>query len=261
VLQDPSTTYESHFEDWLTTTPGGGLTVDRSDAAANGQLIALEFEEYPTQGKILLLATANGIGGELGNPPAIDCFLPASGVADEVSLSQDARFVAWTDDQGLKVAGTPVSDAAVCPLSSPPVAIAAAGESPSIGAANVASFQPPAPPPAPPTTGPPTTTTAPPATIAAPVLTVPSKLTAKSLTKGFALKVKVGAPGKVTITATVSKRVIATGSATAKAAGTVSVKLKLNAAGRKARKGLKGKKATLRITHGGRSATRTIKLR
>ena len=24
VLQDPSTTYESHFEDWLTTTPGGG---------------------------------------------------------------------------------------------------------------------------------------------------------------------------------------------------------------------------------------------
>ena len=59
---------------------------------------------------------------------------------------------------------------------------------------------------------------------------------------------KVGAPGKVTITATVKKRVIATGSATAKAAGTVSVKLKLNAAGRKARKRLKGKKATLRIT-------------
>ena len=25
VLQDPSTPYESHFEDWLTTSPGGGL--------------------------------------------------------------------------------------------------------------------------------------------------------------------------------------------------------------------------------------------
>ena len=179
--------------------------MDRSDAAANGQLIALEFENYPTEGKILLLATAGGIGGELGNPPAIDCFLPASGVADEVSLSQDARLVAWTDDQGLKVAGTPVSDAAVCPLSSPPVVISAAGKSPSIGGANVASFQPPAPP-APPTTGPPTTTTPPTPTIAAPVLTVPRKLTAKSLTKGFGLKVKVGAPGKVTITATVKTR-------------------------------------------------------
>jgi hypothetical protein len=139
--------------------------------------------------------------------------------------------------------------------------IAAAGQSPSIGGADVAAFLPPVPPPAPPTTGPPTTTTPPPAAIAAPALTVPRKLTAKSLTKGFSLKVKVGAPGKVTITATVSKRVIATGSAIAKAAGTVSVKLKLNATGRKARKGLKGKKATLRITHGGRSSTRTVKLR
>ena len=54
---------------------------------------------------------------------------------------------------------------------------------------------------------------------------------------------------------------IATGSATAKAAGTVTVKLKLNAAGRKARKRLKGTKATLRITQGGRSSTKTVKLR
>ena len=81
-------------------------------------------------------------------------------------------------------------------------------------------------------------------------MTVPAKLTAKSLTKGFGLKVKVGAAGKVTITATVKRVVIATGSATAKGAGIVTVKLKLNAAGRKARKRLKGKKATLRITQG-----------
>ena len=63
------------------------------------------------------------------------------------------------------------------------------------------------------------------------------------------------------MTATVSKRVIAKGSATAKAAGTVTVKLKLNAAGKKMRKRLKGAKATLKITHGGRSTTRTVKLR
>ena len=98
VLQDPSTTVREPLrgladdESRRRTRP-----CDRTDAAANGQLIALEFENYPTEGKILLLATAGGIGGDLGNPPAIDCFMPASGVADDVSLSQDARFVAWSD--------------------------------------------------------------------------------------------------------------------------------------------------------------------
>ena len=55
--------------------------------------------------------------------------------------------------------------------------------------------------------------------------------------------------------------VIATGSATARAAGTVTVKLKFNATGRKQSKRLKGKKATLRIAQGASSTTKTITLR
>jgi hypothetical protein len=74
----------------------------------------------------------------------------------------------------------------------------------------------------------------------------------------------------VTISATVpAKRlgekgkpvVVATGSATAKAAGKVTIKLKLNAAGRKKAKKLKGARLTLKITQAGRSTTKTVKLR
>ena len=216
--------------------------MDRSDAAANGQLIALEFEHYPTEGKILLLATANGVGGDLGTPPAIDCFMPVSGVANDVSLSQDARFVAWSDDQGLKVAGTPVSDAAICPLSSPPVVIAAAGESASIGGADVAAFLPPRP-------GPP------PDAHDADGRRPDDDRRRGAIADGAGegdrevarLRARrsrstVGAAGKVTISGTVPAKtlgrkgkpiVVATGSATAKAAGNVTIKLKLNATGRK----------------------------
>jgi hypothetical protein len=164
-VQDPSTVYGSDFVPWLDVS-GTGLELHRTEAAANGQLIALELERWQDGkkivGKIALVATANGVGGDLADPPAVDCYLPASGVATDVSLSQDGRFVAWSDDQGLKVAGAPVSAADPCVLTSPPVVIAAAGNSASMGGADIAAFLPPAPPPPPLTTPP--GTTQPPAT-------------------------------------------------------------------------------------------------
>jgi hypothetical protein len=258
-VQDAASTYDPDFTGWLDTSEFG-LDLRRTDLAANGTLAAIELERWDdgskVEGKVGVLS-ANGVG-PLPDPLPVYCFLPAAGVAEDASLSQDARAIAWTDDGGLKVAGTPTTAADPCVLTSGPVTLAATGESPSIGPANVAAFLPPAPPAPPAPTSPPTPTTTP---VAAPTFSVPAKLTAKSLTKGIGLKVKVAAAGKVRITATVKKRVIATGSATAKAAGTVTVKLKLNAAGKKLRKRLKGAKATLKVTHGGRTTTRTVKLR
>jgi hypothetical protein len=60
------------------------------------------------------------------------------------------------------------------------------------------------------------------------------------------------------VTATVAGKKVGTGSATAKAAGKVTVKLKLTKAGRKLAR--KGKKVTLKITQGGRSVTKTVRL-
>ena len=54
---------------------------------------------------------------------------------------------------------------------------------------------------------------------------------------------------------------MATGKRVARAAGTVTVRLKLNALGRKRVRRLKGARLTLRIVHGSRSAKKVVRLR
>jgi hypothetical protein len=106
----------------------------------------------------------------------------------------------------------------------------------------------------------------------APVATLPAKVTAKALAaaRGVPVKVRVGGPGKVSIKGTVPARrvgrrgkpvVVATGTATPRAAGTVTVRLRLTAIGRKRVRRLKGARLTLRIAQGSRSTTKTVKLR
>jgi hypothetical protein len=128
-----------------------------------------------------------------------------------------------------------------------------------IGGANVASFVPKPPP----TGGPPTVG-------AAPVATAPKRITLKALAKGRLIKVKVAGAGKVKIAGTVPAKVlrrtgkpvvVAAGSAIAQQAGTVAVKLRLTATGRKKRKRLKGARMTLRASHGGLTATKRVTLR
>ena len=75
-------------------------------------------------------------------PAAVDCFVPTAGVATDVSVSMDATRIAWTDDQGLKVAGAPTGTALECVLSSPPVVISPTASQGAIGGANVAPFLP-----------------------------------------------------------------------------------------------------------------------
>ena len=84
------------------------------------------------------------------------------------------------------------------------------------------------------------------------------------------MRADVAAAGNVTISGNVPAKalgrkgkpvVVATGSGVAKKAGTLAVKLKLNATGRKKLKKLKGVKLTLKIVQGGRTTTKTIKLR
>ena len=104
------------------------------------------------------------------------------------------------------------------------------------------------------------------------VVKLPAKLTAKALaaSRGVAVKVKVGGPGKVSIRGTVPARrlgrrgkpvLVATGKRVARAAGTVTIRLRLTTVGRKRVRRLKGARLTLRIMQGSRSATKVVKLR
>jgi hypothetical protein len=264
---DPSP-YGTTFSPWLDLS-GIGLDLRRTDVAANGQLAAIELEQWDgggqTVGKIAVLAT-QGVDQSPVFPAAVDCFLPTSGVAKDVSLSLDATRIAWTDEAGLKVAGAPTTDADPCVLTSPPVVISPTASQGAIGGANIAAFLPASsqgPGAGPPLTG---------GSSKAPLATLPKKLTAKALSgaKGVLIKVKVARAGKVKLSGSVPAKilrrkgkpiVIATGSATAARAGTVTVRLRLTAAARKKLKRLKGARMTLRVSQGGLSTTKRVTLR
>jgi hypothetical protein len=259
--------YGTDFTPWIDTT-ASGLELRRTDVAANGQLAALELEHWNggTQeiGKIAVLAT-QGVNQPPTFPAAVDCFIPATGIAKEASLSLDATRIAWTDDQGLKVAGAPTTAADPCALTSSPVVISPTASQGAIGGTDIAAFLPTS---GQPPTGGPLPGSPPPG---APVATVPRKVTVKALarTRGVPIRVKVARAGKVKIAGSVPAKVlrssrsvvVATGAATAKGAGTVTVRLRLTSAARKKRSRLKGARMTLRVTQGGLSTTKRFKLR
>ncbi|HEX5927110.1 MAG TPA: hypothetical protein VFY45_25025 [Baekduia sp.] len=278
--------YGTAFTPWLDTS-GVGLELRRADIAANGQLATAEFETWDggtqTVGKIAVL-TIQGIDQTPVVPAAVDCFLPAAGVASDVSLSQDAQSIAWKDTGGVKVAGAPTTSADPCVLPSGPVTISPTGAHPSIGAADVATFLPktaappvavpavPSTPPGSPSGKPAGGATTPVAAGSAPVLTLPAKVTTKALAAsgGVKVKIRVGAAGRVAVLGTVAAKrlgrrgkaiVVVTGATTAKAAGTVTVRLRLTAVGRKRVSRLKGARVTLSIVQGARRTTKVITLR
>jgi hypothetical protein len=193
--------------------------------------------------------------------------MPTAGVATDTSLSPDATRIAWTDDGGLKVAGAPTTAADPCALTSPPVVISPTASQGAIGGADVAAFLPTSG--GPPSGGPPSGGPGSPSK--APVATLPRKVTVKALARaaGISIKVKVSRAGKVKISGSVPAKVltssrsvvVATGSATAKRAGTVTVRVRLTKAARKKRSRLKGARMTLRVSQGNLSTTKRFKLR
>lgn len=278
-VQSPATTYGTDFAPWIDVS-GSGLEARRTDVAANGQLAALELEQWnggtQTIGKVGVIATQG-----VDQPPtfAVDCSMPATGVAKDASLSPDATRIAWTDGEGLKVAGTPTTAADPCALTSPPVVISPTASQGAIGGADVAAFLPATPPTQSPAATPPTQSPAqsptgglPSTGGAALAMTVPRRVTTRALAgaKGAPVKVNVARAGKVKIAGTVPAKilgrsgkpvVVATGSATAKRAGTVTVRVRLTAVARKKQKRLKGARMMLRVSQDGLSVTKSVTLR
>jgi hypothetical protein len=267
---DAGNPYTNTFTPWLDTS-GVGLDLNRVEVAANGQLMALVFEEWDggtqTVGKIAMLAI-QGVDQAPALPAAVDCFLPAAGIARDASLAQDAGAIAWKDDGGVKVAGSPTTAGDPCVPASAPVVLSPTGTHPSIGGANVATFLPKPPATTPPPAGPGPGAAA----LLAPVVTLPAKVTVKALaaSRGVPVKVNVGGPGNVSITGTVpagrlGRRgkpvVVATGKRFAPAAGTVTIRLRLTSVGRNRARRLKGARLTLRIVQGSLSATKVVTLR
>lgn len=230
--------YSYEFDYWFSVAG-----VDRVDVSANGTVAAVEYNH-----QVAMVPFAG-----LGAPPpedGSDCMLPTVGAASDVSISQDGTSMAWKDDRGVIVAGTPVwfpsLAVSTCNLSRPPVVISATGTMPSIGASSAAT------PPVPAGTakkgkGP-------------RLVSPPKSLKAAALRNGVVLKVKVAGRGKVTATGKVGKKLVAKGSVTAKRAGTVQLRLKATKAYRDKLGSLVGKRLKVKVLAGGKAATLVRKL-
>ncbi len=277
-VQDTGGVGSTTFVDWLNVAgaPLVGVRIQRTDVAASGTVVAFEVTDGNQTVEWIGVAPVSAIGGTVG---AGDCFLPTDGNATSPSLSQDGSAIAWKDSGGVKVGGIPdFSGAEPCVLTRPAVTIAAGGRFPSIGAMSAAAIR--AARSGSPGGGtgggtddePGGGTDDEPASKPL-IVTLPTKVTAAELTSkaGLPVKVTVPAGGKIAVTASVPASrlglkgnkavVIATGSASPRSAGQVSVKLRLNAKGRKYRKRLRGLTLTLRITQGAKTTTKTIRLR
>ena len=151
---DGGNPYTNGFTQWLDNS-GVGLELEGVDVAADGRTAALGFQAYvggtQTVGRIGVLAI-QGVDQVPAVPAAVDCFLPATGIARDASLAQDGSAIAWKDDGGVKVAGSPSTAADPCVMGSTPRVLSPTGAHPSIGGADVAAFlpKPPATRPAPP---------------------------------------------------------------------------------------------------------------
>ncbi len=276
----------------LWTSPPSGYSFKRADVPPSGGKVAIEvYQSAGTPKNVIQVVPFSGDPGTGALDYANGCDLPATGSAHSVAWSPDGSQIAWRDDQGLKVAGTPVlpwPTNAPCSLTSPPVLISGVAPKdspdlkdsvyltttgPSFGGADVgailearqaASTPPPAVPPAVPPAGP--------AAGGSDLkITPPTGLKASALAKGLSLKVVAAAAGRIdgaaTIPASVARRLkipatIARGHVTAKRAGqAVTLKLTLTTKARRRLKKLHGVKVTVRVTQGPRRANTTIVLR
>lgn len=248
AVQDTGGTGSTTFVPWFNYS-AGGYEVYRTDVSATGTITASEL--VIGDAKTLALGKYQSLGGAYVD----DCFLGTDTTVRDVSISQDATEFAWHDAGGVKVAGVPnFNGAATCVLTRAPLTISPTGSYPSMGPFNVTSA------------------------ISSPVFKpqlpgTPSSFKISALLKkGAVVKItsRNGGKAKITLSVkpkTVGKRgrkpiVIASASGDVPAGEVVKqIKLKLNRKGKSLKKKLKGKRATLTVTIGGQSTSKTVKLK
>jgi hypothetical protein len=276
-VQAPATApFGTAFQPWLSAGLQPGYEVRRTDVAANGAVAAIETLKWnggtrEDGGIVVVRLTGSGPLAERTPDGASLCELPAQGIAQDASLSQDGGSIAWKDDGGVKVAGAPTGPGqdGVCALSRSPVVLSATGQMPSIGGAVVDVLRPPAPAggggtgtPTGPGAGGSGSGTTPGATTPRLVLRLPTaKVATSTLRRGLRLRLTAPAKGTVTVVARSGSTTVARGTAKAKKAGAVSVTLRLTKTGKRRLSRLRGKTLRVTATSGKAKATGSLRVR
>ena len=185
AIQPDGTSPLDNTYDPLVDVSGTGLELARSDIAANAKIMTFDLQADDPADDRIGIVSISGVAPPVEVGASVDCFLPTVGDASDSTLSQDGKWIAWTDAEGLKVAGVPTTLADPCQFSSPPVVISSTAKSPSIGGADFYVLKPPK-------LG----------------VTLPGKLKAGDLASPAGVAVTVNAPGrgKIKVTGSVPKK-------------------------------------------------------
>ncbi len=205
--------------------------------------------DYGENTRLSFFAVSGDVKTQTPAYPELACSMtnPDPNFADP-TWAPDSAGIAWQSSKGIEVSRFTVFGPSQCEAPND-LLLSATGSEPDWGPADppAAAYTPP------PVPGP-TPTEPVPTTPAKATITL-TKPTAKALRKGLAVKVTVPAAGKVSLVATVKGHKVASGKATAKQAGPLTVKLS------KVRKSLRGKTLTLKLTFNNQTVTKALKVR
>ena len=227
------------------------------EVTRDGQRLVVTYD-YGDDKRIAWYAVTGDVATEL--PPAFPehaCHMVHGDASfADPTWSPDGNGIAYQSSNGIEISHFDAFGPSLCETSGDLV-LSATGSQPDWGPANppAAAYKPPATTPQPPAKSTPAQTTTTPVPMKPSLATlVTGKATAKALRKGLRVNVTVPAAGRATITATLKGRKVAAGSATAKKAGALTIKLT------KVRQNLHGKTLTLKLDFGGSTATKTLKV-
>ena len=277
--------FTSSYEGWL-DHPTRRLT--RVAAAQTGRQVAIEWTQYDESANLVGEGIMVGQhGGTIPSDVSDICELPTVGASSSPSFSPDGKQIAWGDTEGVKVAGAPnlVPGGGPCQLSSPVKVIAPGGSQPRFGGIDVGAIvSPPSSPQQPGGSGGDGGTSGGGGPLSA---TLSGSATRAAFRRGLKLRVNAAAAGRVNAVATVAKSVarrvrlsgarsrtlgprgftaaakvvVARGSATAAAAGPVTITLKPTAKAKRRAKRMRRVTLTVKVTQGIAAETLKVKLK
>jgi len=278
----PEAPFTHSYQGWLEHGPGYHL--HRAEVSPANDQVAIEWSQGGAEGISIAQHDGSVPGGLVAG-----CELAVAAGSGNLTFSPDGSQMAWQDAEGVKVAGVPnlAAGTDTCTLAAPARVISATGKAPSFGGADVATVS----------TGvdgetggggQPAGGGTPPAAAAPKRLTfrLAGKATRAAFAKGLTLKVAAAKAGRIDASASVPAKaarklrlrgkarasaveggiaasgvVVARGSARAKGAGTVSVRLRPTKAAKRAAKRMRKVKLTIRISQPGAAGSGKVTLR
>jgi hypothetical protein len=251
----PGTADVHWFDDWEIVGMDNATDLDDGEVNAQGTKIAL-VRSYGDDTHLAWYST----NGPAPAKPTMLCVTGKLAGIHGPTFAPDGDRMAWGEPDGVWTIASTTTDESKCTDVQPKLTIPG-GSEPDWGPAAVGEPKPPVKS-TPPTPTTPTEPVRPAGDDASVQELVTVELAKKLRFKGFTATVAVYAPGKLSATAKVGKKVVARGSATARAAGEVKLKLKATKAGRKMRRAARAKLTVTFTPAGGKpqDVIRTIKL-